>query len=469
MILKALNEACNYIDGILGVDEPNITKEFETNCISIIEKLSTKTFVIETTIVQQAKALVDYFLMNKLVLASYSVDPTNDFEAVVTEIFNNHEQKPQFSGRFLKEQTKTIHLMQKILFFKKNHQPTANMIANGNDCVGDVVSAIAKLVECGIGTSHTEKANNNRTVTTYKPASHHEFTNNPLLGQIIQELGCNLKKYTEHLASMEYSISERLKNKRKRDDYIEVEDDYLQQPKKHKSDSTEAIVRINKKNKCTYLVKSSTQVALPSLKQRPVTKNYSQILNSDECAESESDEASQCDLQSDYENDALHNRSDSVHLTQPSDHDEHDDESEDGTDHDVLFNNSTIQSKLLTKKKPKKLNTRELKLQNELPESQSHISQTSQSRKNKKKIEDNNKTIPIDSLDKAKKLKNITTSFDDEGTERKIISNRMLGETNLKPTRSSPRLANITAKNNISLMSKSNKKKKLEKLNQGDI
>lgn len=259
IIIKSLQEACNYLYDIKGANSIEIDQQFENRCREVVSNLPPSTFIIEKSVVEQARLLIDYFHMHKLVFASYQVDPKMSFREAIDIIFDENEQKPQISGIFTREKPNIIRLMRKILFYSKDSNPTASQIANGNDPVELVELAMRKLEEANLGSCSEQRSGNNRKYTTFNHISIEELTLNPELAITIQNLGCDLNKFKENLINFEsqreLKEQNRLESKRKLS--TSYQNEAANPNKKSKNEKLKTVVKLNKENGCPYTLNVS--------------------------------------------------------------------------------------------------------------------------------------------------------------------------------------------------------------------
>ena len=130
MILKSIHTAAYLLRNVIDKQNENLTKPFTTHCETIVNELSPDNFICQATIVNGAIALAEYFNLNKLLLSSYNVDPTDSFTKAFNKIKDN-QFTVQISNKFSSLDPKMISYMKKVIMYKASII-TPIMISNGN-------------------------------------------------------------------------------------------------------------------------------------------------------------------------------------------------------------------------------------------------------------------------------------------------------------------------------------------------
>lgn len=255
MMLKTLNVACTKLLGTVDSTKLDITPEFYGVCVQLADTIEPSAFVIEADLVERAKRFLDYFNLNKLILSSYSIDPTGSFDQAFEKICENRPNQLAVTVQFCSLPSKTLRFMKKafqVTFSKFN----ASRLSGNNLLADEARDIFNRLQNLELGSIMTEKnERNNQTVTYFKRVKAATIRQRPDLGQLILDMGLNLTNVLELLEETE----ERelgVTSKRTREGY-QIPEPEPKRPKLRRC-STETIVKQNSKNNCPYTTKRTS-------------------------------------------------------------------------------------------------------------------------------------------------------------------------------------------------------------------
>ncbi len=203
MMLQALTTATTTLLGLPDSTERNLTDTFVRECNKTIENLPSSAFIITADIVSRSKRLVDFFNMNKLILSSYSVEPTSSFDEAFDKICEGRPRLTTISAHFSTFSSKSLRFMRKafeVTFSKFN----ASKLSSNNLSVEEAIEIFTCLANHELGIITLEKNNkNNLTVTYFTRTTAENIRTSSSLGQTILDMGLNLTTVLELLDETE--------------------------------------------------------------------------------------------------------------------------------------------------------------------------------------------------------------------------------------------------------------------------
>lgn len=237
MMLQGLNTATTTLLGLPDSTERNLTEVFARECNKSIENLHPSAFIITADIVTKSKRLVDFFNMNKLILSSYSVEPTSSFDEAFDKICEGRPRLTTISSHFSTFSAKSLRFMRKafeVTFSKFN----ASKLSSNNLSVDEAIEIFTCLANRDLGVISAEKNNrNNLTVTHFTRTTAENIRSRPSLGQTILDLGLNLTTVLELLDETEARENSEV-TKRLRD----IDEEIIDQPAPKRQKVTQAVV-----------------------------------------------------------------------------------------------------------------------------------------------------------------------------------------------------------------------------------
>jgi hypothetical protein len=242
MILKAFTVACDSLVGVQHANEDELTPEFERLVKELTNQPIEDHFIIDSVIANQALGFVHYFNTNKLLLATYSIDPLENFDNIFERICKDQSTKLQVAGPFAAIEQKKINLMRKIIMMDQSRLPTAK-ISNGNIASSLIEEVMEILQQHRLGTVSIEQANNHLNTRVFYKIKHTILSQSIELGELIGNLGLPIQGVLDHMLlteQREAGITTTHNKKRDRDSF---------------SDPTKALpqVNFNKNNGAPFL------------------------------------------------------------------------------------------------------------------------------------------------------------------------------------------------------------------------
>ena len=203
-ILKAFNAACDEMAPVQSAIDLHLTEELHRDSERIIQKFHRLSFCIDADTVSRAIRLTEYFNKHKLILATYAVNPQDEFDDMINKIFIEQTSKPRVSGVFQDLDAKLISFMRRIIL-SESSEVIPSMITNGNGGTDTCVDAMKKLSKLGLGTIVYQKSANNRRTLHFTKIRHQIVQDSSEIGQLLQSMGLNLQEIVTHLLTTEQS------------------------------------------------------------------------------------------------------------------------------------------------------------------------------------------------------------------------------------------------------------------------
>ena len=262
MLLQALTYTCDQIRGIEDADDSEITPKFAVAIQQICNEPPASAFVINLDITRRAIAIVEYFNLNKMVLSSYSIDPTGTFDEAFAKVCDNRPMASMVAVRFSTICTKILRFMRKAMQIQYSVF-TGTKLGNGNLNRTETNKVFKQLEELRLGTVSIVSANNSHKVPYFHRISANELTNRIELGQILQDMGLNLQEVINNFIASEEREADLSTQSIKRDNSQMSGRDLVSPP--------------NKKNKKSVLKKSISASTSSLIKKKTdISNNISQ-------------------------------------------------------------------------------------------------------------------------------------------------------------------------------------------------
>jgi len=202
MLLQALTFTCNQIRGFEDANDSEITPKFADSIQQLCNEPPATAFIINLDITRRAKAIVEYFNLNKMILSSYSVDPLGSFDDAFAKVCDSRPMASAVAVRFSTISTKILRFMRKAMMMQ-NSVFTGSKLGNGNLNRTETNEVFNHLQELRLGTVSIISANNSHKVPYFHRISANELTNRIELGQIIQDMGLNLQEVINNFVAGE--------------------------------------------------------------------------------------------------------------------------------------------------------------------------------------------------------------------------------------------------------------------------
>lgn len=254
MFLKSLTVASNCLLGVIDSTALDLTMEFSRESQRLADNIGEDAFVIEADIVQRAKKLVEYFILHKLILSSYSIDPNGSFDDAFEKICEARPRETSITAQFCLIPNKVLRFMQRsfeIPFTKFN----ASRLSKNNLYAHEAREVFNRLQNLELGQMIVEKnEKNNQNCTYFQRISRQLLKERPDLGQVLLDMGLNLSSVFKLLEETEAKEKNLIENgKRDR----ETDDTRQRAPKRPRLSlpQTNTVVNVNKRNSCPYLMK----------------------------------------------------------------------------------------------------------------------------------------------------------------------------------------------------------------------
>jgi hypothetical protein len=255
MMMQALNYACTTLLGLPDSTKSDLTVVFTKACDQLVENIDQEAFIITEDIVKRSIRLLDFFNMHKLVLSSYSVDPTGTFSEAFEKICEGRPRSTTISAHFSTLPTKALRFMKRafeVTFSKFN----VSKLSTNNLNIEEGIEVFNRLENLELGSVVIERnPKNNLNVKYFVRTSAANIRARPDLGQIILDMGLNLTTVLALLDDTE-TREQSEATKRLRD----VTQDVLPEPKRQKirrSVTTTSVVQ-RRDNSLPYTVQSTS-------------------------------------------------------------------------------------------------------------------------------------------------------------------------------------------------------------------
>lgn len=226
MILKTFTVACDSLIGVQFANDDELTSELEQTVKELTANSPEDHFIIDVSIANQALSLVHYFNINKLLLATYAIDPLDTFDQTFERICRDQSTKLQIAGPFSSVEQKKINLMKKILMIDIS-KVSASRVSNGNASVASVEEAMEMLQRYGLGKIENSQSLNHVNFKVFHKVSHHIISQSAELGELIGNLGLPIQGVLDQLLITEQrEASVSISHNKKR--YREISNDKIQ-------------------------------------------------------------------------------------------------------------------------------------------------------------------------------------------------------------------------------------------------
>jgi len=259
MILQSIEFAVESLNSLIDSGSSEITHDFAKAANEIIENIPASAFIISKATTERGIKLIEYFNINKLILCSYQIEPDSTFEQAFVRIYEQRPQQLLLSTRFSSYNSKIIKYMRKVFSIEQS-RINSSILANGNLSVAEVNEVFKNLENLQLGYQEIETANNSHKVNWFYRVSAHQVIENPEIGQVLIDLGLNLKQVIKTLEDTElkYSVSDAMRNKStKRKDRSNTDCDDIPThnlSKKPRTEKNLTALKIRADNQLPYLV-----------------------------------------------------------------------------------------------------------------------------------------------------------------------------------------------------------------------
>jgi hypothetical protein len=296
MSIQALTITVNLLANVPASAEETITKQFENECVTIVNTLPYSTFVITAETMERAINLVEYFNMHKLVLSSYDINPKGSFREAFERITRINEKKILRQPTILIQDKKVLGAMKQVFKIKRSISDAQSLTYNNYKAV-TVTAAYDALEEMRLGKCYRIKPLSGAPTYSFLRISSHELLINPQIGDSIISLGLNLPEVVELLKETEQYESSliapeirKLYSKRKRESSGEVNGPLA---KKHKSGESESAVRVAGDDRREYVFTEDLIMRLgeqfSNLRGMPINDDRDTVTSNDQLDNTESD------------------------------------------------------------------------------------------------------------------------------------------------------------------------------------
>lgn len=198
IILKALETACEQLLMLPGSSSPIIVEPFVKTIKAITTAPDESFFVIDRTIIQRAKKLLDFVNMNKLLLAKYPMAKNVSYDDNLENILSDYQKKSAVTVTFCGATEEQCKHMRKIMLYKDT-RVIPSKISHGNFNVSLIEEVMLTLSQNDLGQFITEVPKNNIPCKVFYKVSIHDITTKPHIGKAIQDLGLTIDAVVESI------------------------------------------------------------------------------------------------------------------------------------------------------------------------------------------------------------------------------------------------------------------------------
>lgn len=202
VILQAFNAACEQLVGVNFAKDFHLSEELRMESDLIITQFNRLSFSISIDTVERALRLTEYFNTNKLILATYPVNPCDNFDTMLEKLLTEATRVPAIGGIFLDMDIKVVNFMRRIIL-SESTEVIPTFITNGNGGTPYCIDAMKRLADLGLGTILCKKSANHRKTVHFTKIKHENIADSLVLGTVIQNMGLNLSDVLVHLLQTE--------------------------------------------------------------------------------------------------------------------------------------------------------------------------------------------------------------------------------------------------------------------------